>query len=1078
MRKLRAICAVFQRCAICLLVLTGFSAFSARVTHPSPIYINLDPMVPPDVPPQVDAVIFANQSLFIVSNNFLQLPITAAPYEAQSVRFWTNNGVMLGLPGFRFEYLPHRAHLTPRQRRRPGANLPQPSILFYNDGEITVAQSLLVHADNIINPGILAGDVRARIRINATNGLADLSRGAIHAGDLPLPACVSPSNFIFGPFFFGLDPQVNYRYLDSGISGFVNTNRSPLQLDSLAVSFTNIFGTNVVFGSFVPPNPVAPSAQYRLVSSVFPGAPATNFTTNVQFGVQGCGSYDAFVHVSTNFFGRDISVVFVPTNGFDTNVSVAVAFPTNSFGFPFFFTDTPIVEFRATEFDVIQQKVVTNFLTFRNDGASIFRGHDCEFDLSDPPNAPFTADLFYNTSFQTNSAQYNYTVAYAQVGNTNSFYFTNIASTSFFFPELGASPAASDPTNFNGNIEINARNLNLTQARIRGENAVHIQTSNLIGSSLSFVDAPFLTFDASTTNNTLSISNVIRPEVNRLQATLNSWAAAWTANVTNGSITNIFLDTNGVLVTNITGLVETWSYHVLILGACIDTLHPSIVHRLNLRATNIVIEDDLAINASFKLQGNSVTFGSNATLSLPRGLNLAFTNIVGVTSLTNEGVLNVPQGAYFGAFEDGFAQPRLTRRQLRLIRQGRLSIPRLVTYDSFVNHDTILASTLSARANYVEHSGTRFVNAVISGTNGPVLLDGATLIISNASVTASSDIRLTAGNALISRSILTAGTTNGGRFTNNYIPGAIVINATNSLTDGGLSASNEWLVTSGVRIERRPDPLNEGGDVGDLMGTHIISRAGVFAQAIHVWAGEDRGATVEGFQNNLALGHLTLDGSLGNDFRFRSAEANNAIYVDFLELVRDATNYHLAIGVDPDFTIYFGDANILPEKIEETSGGRIRWVSQFTGPRSSTNIVYPNGVTYTFNAGVVRSRDRDDDGDGVVNAEDCTPISVPDFDSSQPCPLAPMALKASGFTDISLTIALAAGGREVVLNWDTAANSANTVEFTDSLSGTGAAGWLPLTNFINGPVNARVTVKDAVGGPLRVYRVRVGADKP
>ena len=42
---------------------------------------------------------------------------------------------------------------------------------------------------------------------------------------------------------------------------------------------------------------------------------------------------------------------------------------------------------------------------------------------------------------------------------------------------------------------------------------------------------------------------------------------------------------------------------------------------------------------------------------------------------------------------------------------------------------------------------------------------------------------------------------------------------------------------------------------------------------------------------------------------------------------------------------------------------------------------------------------------------------------------------------------------------------------------TGGA-WQTLTNFINGPVDARVTVKDAAGGPLRVYRVRVDAGKP
>ena len=1068
----------FMKCAfVSLLVCLGVLAASAAPSQPSPIFINSEPMQPPEVPPQVDATIFWNSSLFVVTNNIL-LPLggVPTPYEAKSVVFWTNNGTMVGLPGFKFERLPNPAHMTTRERRRRGALLPKPSAVFYNDGEIVASDVLNVHAQNIISPGLLAGDVRARIRINATNGLADLSRGAVHTGDLPQPACVTPSNFIFGPFFFGLDPQVLYSYFDSGISGFVNTNRAPLQLDSLAVSFTNIFGTNVLFGSFVPPNPVAPFAQYRQSTSVFPGAPATNFTTNVQFGVQGCGSYDAFVHVSTNFFGRDISVVFVPTNGFDTNVSVAVAFPTNNFGFPFFFTAEPIVEFRSAEFDVIQQKVATNYLTFRNDGASIFRGHDCEFDVSDPPNAPFATDLFYNTSFETNFAQYNYTVAFAQIGNTNSFYFTNVAGGFLFFPELGVSPATSDPTNFNGNIEINARHLDLSQARIRGENAVQIQASNLIGSSLSFVDAPFLTFDAGTTNDTLSISNVVRPEVNRLQATLNSWAAAWTANVTNGSITNVVIDTNGVLVTNVIGLVETWSYHVLILGACIDTLHPSIVHRLSLRAPNIVIEDNLAINASFKLQGDSLTLGSNATLSLPRGLSLAFTNIIDVTSLTNKGVINTPQGAYFGAFEEGYVPPRTPRIPRR---SRRPQPPRLVTYDNVVNHDTIAAATVAARANYIEHVGSPFFPAVINGTNGPARLDGATLIISNASVAASSDIRLTAGEALIARSVLVAGSTNGGRFANLYLPGALLINATNRLTDGGLSASNEWFVTSGVRVERRPVPLNDGESVGDLMGTHIISRAGVFAQAIHVWAGADRGATVEGFEDNLALGHLTLDGSIGNDFRFRGAGANNALYVDFLELVRDATNFHVAINVDPNLTLYFGDSNILPEKIEETSGGRIRWVSQFTGPRSSTNIVYPNGVTYTFNAGVVRSKDRDDDGDGVVNAEDCTPVSVPGFDSSQPCPIAPLAVKAASSTqDISLAIALASGGREVVLNWEAPANSANMVEFRDSLVDLGAAGWLPLTNFINGPVNARVTVKDAVGGPLRIYRVRVDAGKP
>src|SRR5687767_2210079 len=100
----------------------SLTAVTGAVAAPTPvpfIFINTDPLTPPDLPPQVDATIFWNRSLFIVSNNFLfpPFPTFSEPYEAQSVRFWTNNGVMLGLPGFRFNYTPNPAHLTRRERR-------------------------------------------------------------------------------------------------------------------------------------------------------------------------------------------------------------------------------------------------------------------------------------------------------------------------------------------------------------------------------------------------------------------------------------------------------------------------------------------------------------------------------------------------------------------------------------------------------------------------------------------------------------------------------------------------------------------------------------------------------------------------------------------------------------------------------------------------------------------------------------------------------------------------------------------------------------------------------------------------
>ncbi len=1069
-------CAFVSRFLILLLLSGVHSAVFAAVPKATPvplIFLNDTPLVPPQQPPQIDAVIFENRSTFIASNDFLFLPLNPTPFEAQSVQFWTNSGSMIGFPGFRFDYTPNPAHLTPAQRRKPGALLPRPSQAFDNNGEITVTTSLDISANRLRNPGVLSGDINARMKLQSPDGLMDLSRGAVRVGDLPQPDCTSVSNFFFGPFFFFGDPAVNYIYFDSGTSGFVTTNRSPLFLPSL------VGGSNIFFGAnFSPPNPTPPSFQYRQSVILTAGYPAVRIT-NFQSVLNGCGAYDAFVHVQTNasnFFGgtgRDISVVLVPTNGLSTNVTVAVAFPTNAFN-NFFFGDLPIVEFRSTDFDVITQRPTTNYVTFRDDGQNIFRAHDCEFDLANPPNTPFTGDLFYNTGFSTNFVDYSYTVASVHVGNTNSIYFTNDPRSAFlFFPPLGQSPAASDPTNRAGRLEIVAKDLDLTQARLRAENGIFIRATNLVGNQDAFIDAPFVSFDAGTTNHNLVISNFVRPQVSRLRAEFNSWAGQWSVNVSNGVFNIPILDTNTGIFTNLViTTFETWNYHVLILGACVNDSTPSIVHRFSLRGTDFVIQDNLAINAALQLEGQSLTIGSNGSLTLPARTSLAFTNLIGIVNFTNNGVVNAPGVAFLGVFEDGYVQKPPAKKKKK---RKEPPSPRLITYRNIVNQGTIGGSSVKFRANYLENTGKLFAPATIIASNGPVSLDGATLILSNAFIQASSDIRLTAGNALVTRTTLLAGSTNSGNF-GNFLPGGVVLDVTNSINDGGVTASNEWRVTSGVRMVRQPVPLTEGDSVGDLMGTRIESLASTFVQSLHTWAGEDRGLTVEGFTNNLALGRLVLDGRLGNQFRFASAVANNALYVDFLELRNDATNYNFAFGVDPGFTIYFADSNVSPEKLTNNASGRVRWVSDYAGPQSSTNLLYPNGITYTFNAAVVRSRDRDDDNDGRVNFLDCTPIAVLDFDTTQDtCAAVPSPARAFATAqEVNLQIALTAGA-EVILSWNAPGNSASSVEFTESLTG---GVWQPLTNFVNGPVDARVTLRDAATASLRVYRVRVDAGKP
>src|SRR5204863_1321691 len=80
----------------------------------------------------------------------------------------------------------------------------------------------------------------------------------------------------------------------------------------------------------------------------------------------------------------------------------------------------------------------------------------------------------------------------------------------------------------------------------------------------------------------------------------------------------------------------------------------------------------------------------------------------------------------------------------------------------------------------------------------------------------------------------------------------------------------------------------------------------------------------------------------------------------------------------------------------------------------------------------------------------------------------------SAVDDFGLSISLSESGREVKLEWNTTAGSANIVEYKTTLAD---GEWLTLTNFVTGPASTRVNVTDKVGDGQRVYRIRVEAAK-
>jgi hypothetical protein len=367
-------------------------------------------------------------------------------------------------------------------------------------------------------------------------------------------------------------------------------------------------------------------------------------------------------------------------------------------------------------------------------------------------------------------------------------------------------------------------------------------------------------------------------------------------------------------------------------------------------------------------------------------------------NFTNDGFINVPASAYFGTFQAGHIVSNM--------------VPAL---DNFVDRGSINAASIFVRSTNVQVVGASFLPASLFANGGVVGITATNIEISTAAISSSADTEIHGSNVRLEQTTLAAGTPG--------IRGALVIDASGSLSDGGLASSNLWSVTSGARISRRPAVM------GDLMGTRIRSQANLFAQSLHIWAGQDRGVSPEGFTNNLALARLTLDGAKGTTFRFQGAGANNALYVEYLELLNfPLTNYETsAVSIAPDFTIYFADSNVRPDKLDGIFGGRVRWVSSYAGPRTSTSFVYPNGLTYTFNSALVGIPDFDPDGDGVLNSADCTPV-IPVGEESNTnlwfgalCPSADRA-GSLAMPGLDLGIVHSSSGREVVLSWNAPAD--------------------------------------------------------
>jgi len=1029
-----------------LSLLTVLAALAA-----DPIYINdVGVNSPPDVAPNIDAFGWLNRQTFNIS-------AAALPYETKDTLYFTNTpaGQMFGFPGFRFLNTVGSQHYWMDTWTNNGSISTDSSLSALAVGAIggvvvianSQASLLTVLSTNIASTGPLRSGAQGIIHLEGKN--INLKRNGLRTGAAPQTNIF----FLSGSFLLSSNYSDDFGISDvwwgAGTNNSLTTRGSvPLRLDT---------------GQFSLPFPTSPT---HAVVETFTGTTQV-FTNQVilpQFSF--LGNYGAAVWTNqttpSNFI---VQIVFYPTNGLNSSFGIDTNLTTQVVFTPDFFNGTlasvPVVAFTSTDFDIVDQATtstsiylsdalatVTNVFLARNivgvtrrpDTMEVSRMMPIGLSSGVPGNAVFDPSLIWRPSYRFNTVTNLYAAYQAQIASV-------VSSTG-----IGGSP-----TNFPGRIDIFGENVDLNLTRIRAETSLNIKaTQSLTSNRVAQVDAPFVSFDVRSVSPPLVISNLAPATVRRLSGNIAAWSGTWnnfetvfdtTTNVVNG--TNVVMTGTNVLGTN------QIFFHVMIVDPSLQGEQPVVVYDFAVHATNMVIADTLSIGRSFLADGQGLEVRGGVIM--PYGTGWARSNIQNVVNFTNSGTISIPQIFTAGATNDHYYNyinhGNITAgthfiHTTNFENSGNASI---VTSGGLLQLDTLTASMMGAPLSIFTNVSTNAI-FIVTNIGGLFFVTNAVVVQTNvftnsfgARMQGNSDIEISADQLVVSNSFLLAGAINRGSLilaVTNWICDSSVLD-TNRFPDLVMTVTNHWSGSSGFSLLTQPANKN-------LFGTYLTSIIpGLQQESFHSWCAEDRGATTNGYDHNLAVGKLTLDGAPGSVFNFSSppGQTGKAMYVDYLELKNFATNYNLALDISSDFTIYFANANLNPAKLDISNNGRLRWVKDFFGPLSYTNIMYPSGQLYPFNVAVVQSKDLDSDGDGIVNADDPTPFCECATDPGS-------CLPGTCGLVISMSAALP---HQVQLFWRAPARSTNRIDYIPMA---GSTNWHVLTNIVNGPTSAGLMIVD------------------
>jgi hypothetical protein len=677
----------------------------------------------------------------------------------------------------------------------------------------------------------------------------------------------------------GINTNQNARLMQTfGNTTFVSTPAFDYQTEFVGFNFRSAFTLiNPQSFTYISIDPQQPTNIY--IQTVFIQTPSADITADAKF--YDIAYYPSQTQPGNGYLSAVIKLSSVTTNALTFQPEESSVYIMDQLGPS---TNTVIINNDKYEFF----RRPSSYFTSRNEPFEYLFGED--------PNAIATPGLFYNPSY-SNVVVTNFYSAYRFSFDSQVSYPPNVSGVNVH--------------DLPGRIEINARNVDLEGAGIKGEGLVSINTDQLISTVGTIIDAPQLAFNLSYTNPgnraaPLRVENLAKEAVARFRGTIRMWT---------GTFTN--------QVTDFFGQGDPSVYNLQFMTTVIDATGVSPIQQVNVaefaaRTEALQLVDNMIVSNRFQISSRNLNLAGNLEL---RNVNWTLTNMPNVTNIVIEPTANLRVNGLADFGSDAIGIPIDTAQYAPIYFHPPTSTYSFRTND-FPDNSFVTRSVVARTLTNFTHRGTitsysQRINADNVDISGGDIFSGRTQLVLTVSpggflvyepvfvrdagpiyITANRSAKLNGGQILTDGDVNFNGPVYKLDHYDIFSGAAINLNVTEALLDSGSTAANRLSSSNGLT-------LSATAPTGNLLGTEVNafpspsgtyrmrwSVAGPTGEAFTNLTKPPTTVTLASLSNNAAavygssvgVGRLFLHSGTNTSFEFRGTTTNRALFVDLLEI--------------------------------------------------------------------------------------------------------------------------------------------------------------------------------------------------